>query len=90
EQVRDLTATLARQAADPEQWQALGQGLVESWYRQLPFTDDASRQRMLHDQFQLWESVLGRSPLAPASAGPGTVPELPRQDPRFADPRWRD
>lgn len=89
EQLRDLTGAFARQAADPAQWQDLGKGLVANWYRQLPFADDASRQRLLHDQVQLWESVLGRSGLAGGQAGE-KVPDLPRHDPRFADPRWRD
>ena len=85
EQMRELSSALARQVADPGPWQ----GLVEGWYRQLPFADEDSRERLLHDQLQLWDSVAKRSGLA-STTSPDAVPELPRQDARFADPRWRD
>ena len=69
---------------DPAQWR----GFVDGWYRALPFPDEATRERLLADSLQLWDSILGQYGIGP-QAGQDT-PELPRRDRRFADPRWRE
>lgn len=69
-------------AADLGPWR----DLVDGWYRTLPLPDDAERDRLVADSMQLWSGLLAQFTPG-ASAAP---PELPRQDRRFADPRWRE
>ncbi len=70
--------------ANPAQWL----GLIENWYRHLPLADDATRARLFGDSIKLWESVLGQYGIGEGAGK--DVPELPRKDRRFADPRWRE
>jgi polyhydroxyalkanoate synthase len=70
--------------ADPAHWRLL----VEGWYRHLPLADEATRARLFSDSMQLWESVLGQYGIGEGAGK--DVPELPRRDRRFADPRWRE
>ncbi|WP_235981947.1 PHA/PHB synthase family protein [Novosphingobium aerophilum] len=79
-----LRDALGGALADPGQWR----GFVDGWYRALPFPDDATRERLLADSLQLWDSILGQYGIGPEAGR--DVPELPRRDRRFADPRWRD
>ncbi|MDE2620014.1 MAG: hypothetical protein KGL54_07605, partial [Sphingomonadales bacterium] len=74
----------AAAAGGPDAWRAL----VDGWYRALPLADEQTRARLLADSMQLWNGILGQYGLG-EQAGHDT-PELPRQDRRFADPRWRD
>lgn len=66
----------------PQQWREV----VEGWYRALPLADGQTREQMLADGLALWENLLGRLTSGDAAA----LAELPRQDRRFADPRWRE
>jgi len=68
--------------ADPAQWR----GVVEGWYRALPLADGETREQMLADGLALWENLLGHLSADPSAA----AAKLPRQDRRFADPRWRE
>ncbi len=91
----EATGTAAAAAAfgefpvDPARWQEL----IEGWYWHMPLADAETRERLLRDSQKLWESVLGQYGLGQYGIGSdaGTdVPDLPRQDKRFADPRWRE
>lgn len=62
--------------------------VVEAWYRALPLQDEAQRERLLADNLRLWDSILGQYGIGEAAGR--DVPDLPRKDRRFADPRWRD
>jgi len=67
---------------DPGQWRAV----VEGWYQALPLADGKTREQMLADGLALWENLLGRL----TAGDPQSLPQLPRADRRFADPRWRE
>ena len=75
----------------------LGQlaSLVEGWVRQMPLADPARQLRLIEGGIEVWQAVLGRFGGAADAGGgaqSGAQPgaELPRSDPRFDDPRWRD
>ena len=70
--------------SDPAAWLKL----VEGWYGHMPLADAETRDRLLHDAQKLWESVLGQYGIGNGAGK--DVPDLPRQDKRFADPRWRE
>ncbi len=76
-----LPAVQQEAAGDPARWFAL----MESWTRSLPFAADAAaQQRLWEDSMALWQS-LWAGWTRPAEE----LTDLPRQDRRFADPRWR-
>ncbi len=67
--------------------------LIERWTRQMPFTDPARQRRLIESGFTAWRSVLGHFGMWPegeGSDGASPPPGLPRSDPRFADPLWRE
>ena len=66
---------------DPARWMALAQG----WAKQMPFADPERQKALWEEGLALWQGVLGSFGIGP-EAGKG---ELPRQDRRFADERWR-
>ena len=65
-------------------------GIMQGWLKALPLSDPDRQKRMWEDGLALWEAVLGQYGIGPR-AGEATAegPALPRQDRRFADPRWR-
>ena len=75
-----LEANSEMMAGDPAKWFAM----FESWTQQLPFADPAEQQRWWTESAQLWQALL-----APMEEAKGDG-ELPREDRRFADPRWRE
>lgn len=97
------TATAApTDAGDPAHWAAIGEQLRQQWldFQQGQNAGPAAAQwltlvsswgeaqgRMIEDSLALWRSVLGQ---AGGDAGNGDGGGLPRQDRRFADPRWRE
>ena len=73
--------------ADTRKWMET----VESWYRQMPLAHPETQQKLWADGLALWETVLGQYGIGPkAGTKTSPVPELPRRDPRFADPRWHE
>ncbi|MBX9897939.1 MAG: class I poly(R)-hydroxyalkanoic acid synthase [Qipengyuania sp.] len=66
---------------DPARWVALAQG----WARQMPFADPDRQKALWEEGLAVWQGVLGSFGIGP-DAGQA---ELPRQDRRFADERWR-
>ncbi|GMM92609.1 PHA/PHB synthase family protein [Qipengyuania sp. MTN3-11] len=68
---------------DPSRWMAL----AENWYNQMPVADPARQKELWEEGFRLWETVLGNFGIGPKAEG--EKQELPRQDRRFADDRWR-
>ena len=66
---------------DPTRWMALAQG----WAKQMPLADPEKQKALWEDGLALWQGVLGSFGMGP-DAGKA---ELPRQDKRFADERWR-
>ena len=66
---------------DPTRWAALAQ----SWAKQMPLADPARQKALWDEGLALWQGVLGSFGIG-AEAG---AAELPRQDRRFADERWR-
>ncbi len=78
-----LEATGEMMAGDPAKWFAM----FENWAAQLPFADPAEQQRWWAESAQLWQALV----LPGANeAGEKDEPALPREDRRFADPRWRE
>ena len=67
--------------ADPVKWIAT----VEAVARQLPLADPQVQQKLWEDGLALAGSVLGRFGIGPQAAS-GGEDDLPRKDPRFADP----
>lgn len=72
-------ANLPAYLADPAQWM----GLVEGWYRQMPFADPARQQALWEQGLSFWQSLLG---LGESESGGA----LPLTDRRFADTKWRE
>ena len=72
--------------ADPAQWAKMAQG----WYRQMPFADPAVQKQLWEDGLALWTGVLGQFGMGPAASAEPDATKLPRQDRRFADPKWRE
>ncbi|WP_133366564.1 PHA/PHB synthase family protein [Qipengyuania sediminis] len=64
---------------EPARWMQFAQG----WYKQMPLAEPAWQKALWDESFALWQSVL-----AGYSGGTG-APQLPREDKRFADERWR-
>lgn len=76
----------AKHYADPVKWLATAEGV----FRQLPFADPNVQQGLWQEGLALATAVLGRFGAAPgAMAADAEAADLPRSDPRFADPAWR-
>jgi len=77
---------LLAQFANPARWNSL----YGEWFNQLPLARPEAQQKLWDDSVALWTAVLGHyaGTLAPRPAD--QVPDLPRHDRRFADPRWRE
>lgn len=76
--------------ADPAQWLEMAQAMQ----RQFPALDPARQAELWEEGAELWERILAHfTPEGEAedeTAGTAADPHFPRQDRRFADPRWRD
>ena len=71
---------------DPAAWTDILQG----WMKALPLSNPDTQKRLMDDSVALWESVLGQYGIGPrADEKSEGGPNLPRQDRRFADQRWR-
>jgi polyhydroxyalkanoate synthase len=90
-----LPAPFALPAQFPD-WQFPGLGpMVDSWMEQMPFAQPQAQKQLWEDGLALWQGVLGQCGIG-GGGGEGTGahaaegPHLPREDKRFADPKWRD
>ncbi|MBW8784223.1 MAG: class I poly(R)-hydroxyalkanoic acid synthase [Novosphingobium sp.] len=64
---------------------------AQAWYKQMPLTEPERQKQLWSEGIQLWESVLGQYGIGPkAKNAENGEPDLPRHDPRFADPKWRE
>jgi polyhydroxyalkanoate synthase len=82
-----LSINPPKQLTDPAVWLEL----VESWYRQMPLASAEQQEAMWQDSMKLWQGVLGKYSGGDAESDPNLPrPSLPREDRRFADPRWRE
>jgi polyhydroxyalkanoate synthase len=75
--------------ADPARWTSL----FSTWYSALPLAQAETQAKLWEDGLELWATVLGRYGIGTTTAGAGPDAKdapLPRQDRRFADPRWRE
>jgi polyhydroxyalkanoate synthase len=65
--------------------------LMSSWTKSLPFIDPEAPKRMWEDAMAVWQAGFGQAACAQDGSGPpsGDKP-MPRQDRRFADPKWRE
>ncbi len=85
---QDQAAQLAGKApvmlADPGNWLSI----YEGWVKALPSARPEVQQKLWADGMALWQTVLGQYGLDGKPAAES--PELPRQDRRFADPKWRE
>ncbi|MBU0668796.1 MAG: hypothetical protein KKG32_01780 [Alphaproteobacteria bacterium] len=71
---------------DPSRWMTL----TQRWFRQMPLAHVEQQKALWDEGFRLWEDVLGQYGIGPkAVEAAGGDPQLPRQDRRFADERWR-
>jgi polyhydroxyalkanoate synthase subunit PhaC len=73
--------------ADPGSWL----GVLEGWVRALPLTRPEVQEKLWNDTAALWQTVLGQfGPGFEAMRSGADAAQLPRQDRRFADPKWRE
>jgi len=72
--------------ADPSRWWSM----AASWYGQMPLADTERQKVLLEESLELWETVLGQFGIGPRQNANEGAAALPRQDKRFADPRWRE
>lgn len=77
---------MLNQWANPAQWTSRAQ----EWIAQLPLARPEAQQQLWDDSVALWSAVLGSYAGAMTPIAPDKVPELPRKDRRFADPKWRE
>jgi polyhydroxyalkanoate synthase len=86
EQLSKAAADKPPHFADPVKWIAT----AESVFRQLPFAQPESQQKLWNEGLALANAVFGQYGLGPEAQGTAAPePELPRRDRRFADPEWR-
>ena len=71
---------------DPAKWREL----VDAWYANLPLADEKTREGLVADSLQLWNSILAQYGVGAKDNAEDHPVALPRKDRRFADPRWRD
>ncbi len=88
EQAGQIEPAMAR-FADPARWPAAWSTLTSDWYAALPLSQAETQAKLWEDGLALWTTVLGRYGIGPAAKDAPAEP-LPRQDRRFADPRWRE
>jgi len=88
EQAGRVEPTMAR-LADPARWPAPWNAVAADWYTALPLAQAETQAKLWEDGLSLWTTVLGRYGIGPDSKDKAAAP-LPRQDRRFADPRWRE
>ena len=74
--------------ADPGKWLELATRFVQ----QSPLADPQRQQKLWADSMTLWDSVLGQYGLGRGAGDEdrSNEPKLPREDKRFADPKWRE
>jgi len=77
---------LFAQMFDPVRWAQQ----VGAWWKAMPLGDPAVQQSLWEDGMALWQTVLGQYGIGSAAQTAEGEPTLPRQDRRFADPRWRE
>jgi len=74
--------------ADPAQWL----GLMRAWSEQIPLLDSERQRQLWREGLELWQDILRQYGIGPDGEQTGeparAEPELPRHDPRFADPAW--
>jgi polyhydroxyalkanoate synthase len=68
--------------SNPAHWTA--------WSDQLPMARPEAQKQMWDEGIALWQSLLGAYAGALTPTPGDAVPDLPRRDRRFADPRWRE
>jgi len=74
------------QWADPAKWATWSR----TWLGQLPIAQPETQTKLWEDSLALWTTVLNSYAGAATPLPPDRLPELPRRDRRFADPRWRE
>ena len=79
-----LEATGEMMAGDPAKWFSM----FETWATQLPFADSVEQQRWWAESAQLWQALM--LPGSSQQQSDDVAMDLPREDRRFADPRWRE
>ena len=85
EQSGKIEPALARMG-DPSLWNTW----ASEWFNQFPLARPEAQQKLWDDTITLWTSVLGKYAGAIAPLPADKVPDLPRRDRRFADPKWRE
>lgn len=84
----------AARLLDPAQWLLMSQSMVQHMPKGLV----EAQAKLAQDSIEVWKSVLGRTSLgvpgassdAAIAQAPDTLPPLPLNDRRFADPAWRE
>lgn len=84
EQAGHMEPAMARMA-DPARWSAL----VGEWFAAAPMARARTAMAAWEEGVALWSRVLG-SYRTGVPADPSALPDLPRKDRQFSDPRWRE
>ncbi len=84
DQATKLAGKAPAMLVDPGNWLSI----YENWVTALPLTNPDVQQKLWTDGLALWQAVLGQYGLDGKPAA--EMPELPRKDRRFADPKWRE
>lgn len=74
-------------AVDLDKWMVL----LQQWYESMPLANPETQQHLISDSIALWETVLEQYADGSQTEGARREPlKLPREDRRFADPKWRE
>jgi polyhydroxyalkanoate synthase len=84
EQAERAAAKAPAVFADPGNWL----GTLQGWASSHPLVDPDAQRQWWDQGLALWQGILGQFD-ASADEGAGRV-QLPRQDRRFADPKWSE
>ncbi len=69
---------------------ALWTNWANEWFKQLPLARPEAQAKLWEDSVALWSAVMTQYAGAMTPLPGDEVPELPRRDRRFADPKWRE
>ncbi|MHA6332805.1 PHA/PHB synthase family protein [Qipengyuania sp. CAU 1752] len=80
----EQASKLSKEMPDPTRWMAY----LDSFHKRMPMVDLAAQQQFWGDAMDMWKGVLGKFG-GQFGDNSEETPDLPRNDRRFGDERWR-